>query len=141
MIKALRTQFVIADGARARWVTRSDHADDFVTTMDRKAEPLLHGETGATLEGAEHYTMPPPEHATREHHARFARELAEEINVAARNGGFDRLVVVAPDRTLAEITQHLKGAATEKLAGTLAKDLTKTPDHELMAWLRPLEHG
>jgi protein required for attachment to host cells len=141
MIKALRTQFVIADGDRARWVTRSDHADDFVTTQDLGAGERLHGETGAALDGRQHFTKPPPEHAAKEHHARFAREVAAEINAAAVNGGFDRLVVVAPDRTLAEITQHLSHSASAKLAKTLAKDLTKTPDHELTAWLRPLERG
>lgn len=144
MIKALKTQFVIADGARARWVRRSDHANDFVTTEDLKAEERAHGEPqGVVFESAarQRFTVPESDHAVKEHRARFAREVADGINAAAVNGGFDRLVVVAPDRTLSEITQHLSTAAKAKLAGTLAKDLTKTPDHDLATWLRPLEHG
>lgn len=144
MTKALRTQFVIADGARARWVTRSNRANDFVTGQDLKADERLHGEaSGVVADGAtrQHFTVPESDHAAKEHHARFAREVAQDINAAAQNGAFDRLVVVAPDRTLTEITQHLSRQATAKLAGTLAKDLTKTPDHQLTTWLRPLEHG
>ena len=144
MTKPLRTQFVIADGSRARWVRRSDHANDFVTTRDVEAEERPDGEPqGVVFEGStrQRFSIPESNQAVLEHRARFARQLAEEINAAAAQDQFDRLVVVAPGRTLSEITRRLSQPATTRLARTLTKDLTKTPDHELMTWLRPLEHG
>ena len=50
-----------------------------------------------------------------------------------------RLAIVAPARVLAQIVRRLSPAAHAKLAKTLARDLTKTPDHKLKAWLKPLE--
>ncbi len=144
MTKPLRIQFVIADGARARWVRRSDHANDFVTTKDLLAEARQNGEPqGVVLESSsrQRFTVPESDQAVREHKARFPRQVAEAINTAAAQDEFDRLVVVAPDRTLSEIKQHLSQPASTRLTKTLAKDLTKTPDHELMTWLRPLELG
>lgn len=65
--------------------------------------------------------------------------MAEAINVQAAAASFDRLSIVAPARVLAAINRRLTVAASRKLGKTVAKDLTKIPDHELKAWLRPLE--
>ena len=54
-------------------------------------------------------------------------------------GGFERLVLVAPAPFLSDVRERLSTAATAKLAHTLAKDLTNTPDHELATWLESLE--
>jgi hypothetical protein len=48
---------------------------------------------------------------------------------------------VAPAHTLNAIREKLQVAANNKIVGTLAKDLSKTPDDELWphvrAWVRP----
>jgi protein required for attachment to host cells len=62
---------------------------------------------------------------------RFAQVVAREIDRVSAEGGFDHLVVVAPAHTLNEIRDALGAAAVAKVVGTLQKDLTKVPDHEL----------
>ena len=144
MPKHLKTQFVIADGVRARWVKRSDHADDFVTERQIEAEPRPSGNSqGAAVEGYTGHPFSMGEHFHAERHLReqFAHEVAEEINTQASKKTFDRLAVIAPARVLNVIHQRLSTMASAKLFKTLAKDLTKVPDHELGAWLRDLEFG
>ena len=57
----------------------------------------------------------------------------------AAQGAFDRLALVAPPRILSAIRDRMSVGASAKLARTLAKDLTKAPDHELGAWLGALD--
>lgn len=142
MPKPYKIQFVIADGARARWVTRSDHADDFVTDSEIKVEPRAAGHPeGVVFEGVagRRFGVQERDDAARLHHERFAQDIADLINSQAAAQAFDRLAVVAPARLLNAIRERLSAAASERLVKTLAKDLTKTPDHELGAWLRRLE--
>ncbi len=145
MTKPLRTLFVIADGMRARWVKRSDVADDFATFKEIKAEPVSAGRRpdGGVFErsadgssGAGELNAP-----VRRHNAQFAAEIAEVLNGESASGVFDRLALVAPARMLGPINKALSPMARAKVVNTLAKDLTKTPDHGLDAWLRHLEFG
>ena len=141
MLKPLRTRFVIADGARARWVRRSEDADDFTTTREITAAERPAGAPGGVVfeSGGQRFNIEPRQSAAEASRLRFAHQVAEAINAEAED--FDRLAVVAPARVLNAIRDGLSAAAGAKLARTLAKDLTKTPDHELGAWLRPLERG
>lgn len=143
MPKPLRTQFVIADGGRARWVRRSDDTRDFVTGRELKAEPP-HGDVeDSGVQFDSHSGRPvgvrDPDASIRKARDQFAAEIAAALEAQAERGEFERLAVVAPTRTLTAIKKHLKGAAGKALAASLAKDLTKTPDHELGGWLEPLE--
>lgn len=143
-MKPLNTQFVIADGGRARWVKRSDHADDFVTVRELTAAPSFKGGPGGVaFEGGsgQRFTIAEKDDAVRQRRLRFAGEVAEAINAEALAGGIQRLAVVAPARVLGAIREQLNPEASARLARTLSKDLTKTPDHELGEWLRPLEQG
>jgi protein required for attachment to host cells len=143
-MKPLRTRFVIADGSRARWVSRSERADDFVTMKELKAASIAAGEPeGVVFEGGsgQRFNVEEKSDAVRMRHLRFAQEVADAINAEAAEREFDRLAVVAPARVLGAIRQRLSATANARLAKTLAKDLTKTPDHELGAWLRNLERG
>jgi protein required for attachment to host cells len=49
---------------------------------------------------------------------------------------FDALVLAAPSRTLNQLRQEISDLATTKIAATLAKDLVKTPNHELWPHIR-----
>jgi protein required for attachment to host cells len=142
MPRSLKTQFIIADAAHARWVCRSGHAHDFVTTKEvhaeAKAKPTPSG-VAFESSASQRFNIEPRDEAVRAHKNRFAHEIADAINAEAANGHFDRLAVVAPARVLQAISERLNTAASAKLAKTLAKDLTKTPDHELGTWLRGLE--
>ena len=123
-----QTQFVIADGGHARWVVRAG-ADQYVTTKEQTASyrtpepPEAKSYAGAAGRGEED----------------FAKELADTINARATPGGLERLVLVAPAPFLSDVRKRLSVSATDRLAHTLDKDLTNTPDHELAAWLQRLE--
>lgn len=144
MTAHLKIQFVVADGARARWVTRSETADDFKTASELHAKPRDTGEPqGAVFDSStgRPSAVVARADAVRHHDEAFAREIADALNAQAAAGAFEQLALVAPSHTLNAITEHLNTGAKAKLVKTLAKDLTKTPDHELGDWLRPLELG
>lgn len=145
MSKPLRTQFVIADGGRARWVTRHEGAHDFVTVRELKADKvvLAGGAPGVVFEGSgsRRAGLGEPGKLAKAQGAMFAAELAEALNAEASRDAYDRLAIVAPARILGAISKGLSGPAKARLANSLAKDLTKIPDHELGQWLRPLELG
>jgi protein required for attachment to host cells len=74
----------------------------------------------------------------------FEHHVAREINEAAKRDEFDSLVIVAPAHALEAIRSALDPAAKARIAGTLAKDLLKTPDDELWPhlkeWVPPVRH-
>jgi protein required for attachment to host cells len=125
-----RTQFVIADGGHARWVERAEQ-DNYVTRTEQTASfrAPQPPEDKSFARGA----------AANRGEEDFAKELADAINARAAPHGFDRLVLVAPAPFLSDLRGRLSTTASAKLAHTLAKDLTNTPDHELASWLQHLE--
>lgn len=58
---------------------------------------------------------------------RFAIETAEILNKQALANRFDRLIVVAPPRTLGELRKHYHKEVEARLVGEIAKDLTGHP--------------
>ena len=73
---------------------------------------------------------------------KFAGHVARELNQAAAKGAFEELVLVAPPHSLKAIEGGLDTTTRARLVGSLAKDLVKTPDHELWPhvreWVRPV---
>jgi protein required for attachment to host cells len=63
--------------------------------------------------------------------ARFAERFAEEINRAALEQQFDRLILAAPPRTLGILRKSLSEKATRRLTAEIDKDLTKTSRDDL----------
>jgi protein required for attachment to host cells len=139
MPKRPRTWIVLADGAHARAVTPGERRHfRTVLAFDSAAAHARPGELGAE----------PPSHssegAARERHAivertnpreqakeRFLDLVAERICAEAAAGAFDRLVLVAPSHELPDLRAALNRPAAERVVGTMQKDLTKVPDHEL----------
>jgi protein required for attachment to host cells len=105
-MKVSKRWFVIVDGARARFVER-DEEGRFRTVSSFEATSLH----------------------------RFVALVIDEIEVALKEGFFDEFVLVAPPRVLGEARQALPATLANVLTDTLSKDLTKTPDHELHAYL------
>jgi len=62
---------------------------------------------------------------------RFARSMAERINAAAEKDEMREIVVVAPPKALGEIRKDLSVKAQGRVAGELAKDLTRHPLPEI----------
>ena len=142
MTHHLATQFILADGSRARWVKRSEGGEDFVTVREVAADAPAerrHG-PGGTVQSptGRAFDVGHSDDAAK-HRGVFAAQLAEQINHDVQNNRAARMVIVAPARMLGEIKSHLTDIGRATLAGTLARDLTKIPDHELKTWLEPLE--
>jgi protein required for attachment to host cells len=135
---------VVADGGRARIVVRAAH-DRGCETI-RCIESVARGKRSAQLgserpgrvseraSGLRHALEP----RTDRHEGakrQFAAVLAEAINRAGKRGEFGSLLLIAPARQLAAIRKRLAPEVVQSIAGTIAKDLTKTPDSELSGHL------
>jgi protein required for attachment to host cells len=139
----------IADGERARIV--QPDADDklcMVSALDSATAHHRSRELATDRPGRAFESAAPGRHAYEPRHdphelakERFAHLIAEELNEAAARAAFDELVVAAPARVLHDICRALDANAAERLVGTLEKDLTKVPNHDLgphiAEWLSP----
>jgi protein required for attachment to host cells len=63
--------------------------------------------------------------------ARFAADAADILYRMAHRGAFDRLVLVAPPRTLGELRRHLHKEVASRVVAEIAKDLTNHPGDKL----------
>jgi protein required for attachment to host cells len=68
--------------------------------------------------------------------ARFTEHLADEINHAALEKRFDRLILAAPPRTLGILRKALSSHAAERVIAELDKDLTKSGPADLASHLQ-----
>jgi protein required for attachment to host cells len=64
---------------------------------------------------------------------RFTETLANEVNRAALEKQFDRLILAAPPRTLGILRKSLSSHATDRVIAELDKDLTKASRDDLAA--------
>ena len=145
--------FVIADGGHARFVRPAPdnalHTFEAVdsTTVHKKDHDLVSDRPGRSFEsgttGRHAYSPRTDPHDLAKD--RFAQSVARRINEDAAADVFNELVLVAPAHVLSELTDALELPGTVKLLGNLAKDLVKTPDHELWPhlkeWVRPVHRA
>ncbi len=61
----------------------------------------------------------------------YLEMLADQLDEKLQAGAFDRLVVVAPPQALGMLRGAFSDRVKGAVSGELAKDLTKTPNHEL----------
>ena len=130
---------VVADGEHARFVTpapkRAFHTQRVFESPSahKKSSDLGTDRPTRSTEsatGTSHAIT--PKHDLHEmEKQKFAHQVADEINRASAQGVFDQVVLVAPAHTLKEIRDKLDTTTAAKLVGTLQKDLTGVPDHEL----------
>lgn len=62
---------------------------------------------------------------------RFAHELADILYRQAHKGRFDKIVLVAPAKTLGELRQQLHKEVADKVVGEVSKTLTNHPLDEI----------
>lgn len=62
---------------------------------------------------------------------RFAVQMAELLKKRALNNEFDKLIVVAPPRTLGAMRKHYHKQVEQRLVGEIGKDLTGHPVSEI----------
>jgi protein required for attachment to host cells len=153
MVQHRNLCFVIADGGHARFVRPAAdyalHTFEAVdsSTVHKKDHDLVSDRPGRAFEsgatGRHAYTPRTDPHELAKE--RFAQSIARRINAESADDVFNELVVVAPPHVLNELTDGLDVQTKAKLVGSLAKDLVKTPDHELWShlkeWVRPVHRA
>lgn len=140
-----RILYLLADGARARFVERSPETGHFVTIGEIDArdrlEALRH-DLRASPPVANFQSGTPQRHAVGPdqfvRHAKeaFVAEVADRAAEICRKGEYLSIFVAAPARLTGPIQHRLEGQAT--VAGVLEKDLTKSADATLGKWLERL---
>lgn len=119
--------YVVADGRQARVLTRDGHGLRTVRRFDQsgKGDAVENSESGTSQLKA------PKADPERQAETHFAEALTEFLNEAVRTGKASSLTIAASARTLHEIREGLSKEAEGKVAKTMSKDLTNTPDAEL----------
>jgi protein required for attachment to host cells len=134
--------FVLADGGRARFVKRTPSTGHFVTLeeIDRtSALARLRAELRASPPSSTHASASPRRSAVGEEDfirpakEAFMAEVAQRALALVRERELDGVFLAAPPPLIGRLRACLDGQAP--LAGAIRKDLTKTPDHDLGAWL------
>lgn len=144
MARALTLRIVVADGEHARFVQPdADNTLRTIGSLDSASAHMRSRDIGTDRPGRSFESSGGAHHAVGQRHDlhsmeknRFVRLVGEQINADSRSDEFDELLLVAPQRALAELLEALDTTARAKLIGTLEKDLVKTPDHEMWAHVR-----
>jgi len=140
MPKRRVTWFVLADGSRARFLTRrpEDPGFEIVEEHDAPEARMPTREIVSDHPGSVQESASPARHgvgarhdAHRDRKDAFARLLADRLNAASAAGTFDALVIYAAPRSLAALRDALDDATRRKIKAEFAKDLTKVPLAEL----------
>ena len=139
-----RTWIVVADGVRARFFAQerpgsaieSTGDSDFVTQglpdRDRFSDRpgRVHERVGQTR-----HAMEPPTSPKEKAKQVLAQDVARTIQKAFHEGEFDRLVLVAPPKTLGELRNSLDDHTRGCVIAELPKDISAFKDHEIRAHL------
>jgi protein required for attachment to host cells len=72
-------------------------------------------------------------HALEE--SRFAAEAADLLRKRALSNDFERLIVIAPPKTLGELRKHYHKEVANRVAAEIPKDLTGHPVTEIERFL------
>ena len=134
-----KTLIVVADGARARFLQQSEDrrklvpaggADMLAPTARQPDRELVSDKPGRGFsrarDGRRGAFEPPHDfHKVEKHN--FAARLAEHLERLREDGKFDRLVLVAPRRSLGELRKLLTPQVKKAVVHEVAKDLTASP--------------
>jgi protein required for attachment to host cells len=143
-MKATRTWFLVADGARARIVetTGSNKEVRMVDLGQLEAESRPSRELGSDRPGRvsesvgqQRHAIEPRKDPHRGLETLFAHQLVDILDERLASKSFDRLVLVAPPVMLGDLRKALSEALRAVVAAEVAKDLTKVATNELMRHL------
>jgi protein required for attachment to host cells len=134
---------VVADGETARFYEREGRLARFAPAMPfemRMPNPPSR-EQGADAPGRAFESVGRTRHAIeprvdrhREAKRSFARDVGEVLREKVRENAFDKLVLVAPARTMGDLRAEIDDATKQRLVGEVVKDLTHLSPTELDAW-------
>lgn len=134
------TWVLVADGARARILEHTRIGGGLVAlaAMDHEkahghARDLGSDRPGRVFDsaGAGRHAVAPHTDYLRYEKDKFAHEVAALLEQAGTAQRFDRLVLVAPPRTLGDLRAAMGPHAKAAVIGEVRKDLTHTQDREL----------
>ena len=157
MSKHLRTWVLVSDSARARLFTvNEDETELLSAAMPGVVPPDFHphardvksdrpGRAFSSASGGPRHALEPQhDYHKLEKHA-FVASVAKALEHAATAREFDRLVLVAPPRTMGEFKSVLS-ERVQAVMQTIPKDLTKASAEKVWATAaqivrrRPIEH-
>jgi protein required for attachment to host cells len=134
--------FVLTDGGRARFVRKSDTTDHFETIDELKGlkdlESVRERVRSRTLARTQSSASPRRSAIGREDPVRAAKEtfldrVAARAAATCRREHLSGVFIAAPARLIGPLEARLRDKTS--LAGTLSKDLTKTPIERLGQWI------
>jgi protein required for attachment to host cells len=141
---------VITDGDHARIVVLDLPSGSFRTlyteesiNAHKQAADLGRDEPPRVFDrfGTGRHAIEPKTDPREKSEQKFLRAVAEQVNEIAAEDQLGKLVLVAPPKAMPILRDSLARHAAAKLAGTLVKDLVKTPNEELPRhleeWLPP----
>jgi protein required for attachment to host cells len=143
-MKPTRTWVLVADGKHGRILKQIGPLSHLEAMAGEIFEQTLHktSEIGTDRPGRVHESVGGAHHAMaarvdwhRAEKCDFARKLAAHLEDGAGHDEFDRLILVAPPRTLGELRATLGPCARGRLAGDLDKDLTDSSPDDIEARL------
>jgi protein required for attachment to host cells len=107
---------------------QADRYDRDIKTDQAGQKPGSPGSSGGSTAGEADF------HVQAEQ--RFAVEAADRINRAALANEFEKLIIVAPPKTLGELRKHYHKQVEGKIEAEIAKDLTGHPVDRIEAVLQ-----
>lgn len=139
-MKAIKTCILVADGEHLRVYLNEgpnkgiqelrDYAQDRDIPESRQ---IASDEPGRSFDsgGEGRHAMEPPTDPKRHEKQEFHREIAEKIATDFKQQKFDRLVIVAPPRTLGDLRAEFEKSDAVDIHAEVNKNLIKSSEQEL----------
>ncbi len=133
------TWILIADGTRARILKNEGPGKGLHPLVDGEFHheaPKTH-EIGSDRPGRSKESASATRHAMEQtdwhrfEKEKFAKEMAQVLERADQAGAYDRLILVAPPKTLGDLRGALAAPVRKKVTGEIDKDLTPMPLGEM----------
>lgn len=133
------TWILVADRARARLLCPSSNGDrlteleGFVNPDGRKPPRIFNRDRPRSIEsvGNARHIIEPHTSAEQKTAERFARDLADMLELGRQKQRFERLILVAPPRFLGVLKDALNPRVRGCVTAHVDRDLTTLPIHEL----------
>lgn len=125
------TWIMVADGAEARLF----HNVGSATKVSLKQVKLL--KPRDLLDEGPAGRRPPESDQQATDEATFAKQLAQQLNVAALKSEYEHLVLMADPQTLGQIRPQLHKEAQRRIVMEVAKTFTNAPVEDIQDALQP----
>jgi len=138
------TFVVVADGRKMLFFRNDGDAQHPNLVVERKREQdnPSDGDQGTDRPGRSFSSVGPGRSAYEEtdfhqlEEDRFAAETAELLKKRALNNDFEKLIIVAPPKTLGELRKHYHKEVESRLIGEIDKTLTGHPVEDIESALQ-----